>query len=115
MGSRDKFSDTTGKRPFLINFKGLDQGYEDSSTIFIKKDLGREILNILRGTLEDEMPGHMMAAKFYLNVTIYSQCDPTPERKAKLFKTAKPAFMNPVTVREMSLREQGIKPVEYYF
>ena len=36
---------------------------------------------------------------------IFSHCNLSPELKAKLFKTAKPAFMNSITIREMSLRE----------
>ena len=55
----DRFSDITGKGPFLCNFRGLDLGDGGSDAIYMKVNLGKEILDILCGILEDEMMEQM--------------------------------------------------------
>ena len=98
-----------------------DKGDGEVNPIFFKVDLGAEILGILRGILEDEMPGHMTDTRFCPHTTIFSRCNLSPELKAKLFKTADHALMNYVTIREMSLRqkktavEHSMEPIMYQF
>ena len=105
----------------MCNFKGLDLGDGDSSAIFIRVDLGKEILNILQGILEDDMVEYMTDLRFQPHVTLFTQSDLTPERRAKLFKTANPVLVSAVTVREMTLRERKVagrqskEPVGYQF
>ena len=39
----------TGEGPFIIGFKGLEQGDGEEPPVFMKVELGVEILKILRG------------------------------------------------------------------
>ena len=50
----DWFSDITGKGPFLCNFKGLELDDGGTDTIYMKVNLGKEILEIIRGIMEDK-------------------------------------------------------------
>ena len=43
----DQFTDITGKGPFIINFRGLKQWDGEGNPIFIKIELGVEILFFL--------------------------------------------------------------------
>ena len=63
-------------------------------------DLGKEMLNILQGILEDEMGEYITDLRFQLHDTLFTQRDLTPERRAKLFKTANPE-------RNVSQREKS--------
>ena len=45
----DRFTDITGEGPFIIGFRGLEQGDGEELPVFMKVELGVEILNILRG------------------------------------------------------------------
>ena len=92
----------------MCNFKGTDLGDGDSSAIFIKVDLGKEILNILWGILEDEMVEYMTDLWFQPHVTLFTQSDLTPARRAKLFKTASSELVSAVTVGALTLRERKV-------
>ena len=60
----DRFTDTTGTGSFLVNCKGLELGDGGSDTIFMKVHLGREILEVLRGIIEDELMGQITDLRF---------------------------------------------------
>ena len=71
----EKFTDVTGAGPFLINFRGLEMG-DGSETLFMKVHLGREIMEVLRSIIEDELMGQLTDLRF------------SPDKKDGLFKTA---------------------------
>merc|ERR1712215_235658 len=89
----DRFSDITGEGPFIITFRGLEQGDGEGHHIFMKVELGVEILNILRGILEDELHGHLTDPCFLPHSTIYGHCNISSDKRNKLFKTADQAIM----------------------
>ena len=73
----------------------------------MKVELGVEILNILRGILEDELHGHLTDPRFLPHATIYGRCNLSPDQRNKLFKTADQEIMKPVSIRQMSLRQRA--------
>ena len=79
-GSRELVTNSQG--PFLCNFKGLDLGDGGSDAIYMKVNLGKEILDILRGILKDEMMGQITDLRFQPHITLFSQSNLTPERRA---------------------------------
>ena len=56
--------DITGEGPFLIGFKELEVGDGEEPPVFTKVELGVDILNILRGVLEDELHCYLTDARF---------------------------------------------------
>ena len=83
----EKFTDVTGAGPFLINFRGLEMG-DGSETLFMKVHLGREIMEVLRSIIEDELMGQLTDLRFCPHVTLFGGCTLSPDKKAGLFKTA---------------------------
>ena len=73
----EKFTDLTSPGSFLLNLKGLEMG-DGSQVLFVKVQLGREILEILRGLLEDEMGDKITDVRFSPHVTIFDECSLTP-------------------------------------
>ena len=83
----EKFTDLTSPGSFLMNLKGLEMG-DGSQVLFAKVNLGREMLEILRGLLEDELGDKITDMRFNPHVTIFDECSLTPETRENLFKTA---------------------------
>ena len=113
-------SDFTGEGPFIIGFRGLEQGDGVKHQILMKVVLGVEILIILKGILKDELHGHLTNPRFLPPSTIYGRCNLSPDQRAKLFKTADQAIMNPVSIHQMTLfqkagTEQTMDPITYQF
>ena len=87
----------------------------------MKIELGLEILNILRGILEDELHGHLTDPHFLTYSTIYGRCNLSPDQRAKLFKTADQVIMKPVSIHQMTLNqkkagtEQTMEPITCQF
>merc|ERR1712215_646584 len=102
----DRFTEITGEGAFLIGFKGLEVGDGEHPPVLIKVELGIEILNILRGVLEDELHWHITDARFTSNVTIFGGCTLNSNRRKELFKTADQETIKPISVRNMSLRQR---------
>ena len=59
----EKFTDVTGAGPFFINFRGLVMG-DGSETLFMKVHLGREIMEVLRSIIEDELMEKLTDLRF---------------------------------------------------
>ena len=74
--------------------------------MFIKVELGLEILNILRGVLEDELHWHNTDARFTPHVTIFGGCTLNSDKRKELFKTADQESMKPISARNMCLRQR---------
>ena len=74
--------------------------------MFVKVELGLEILNILRGVLIDELHWHNTDARFTPHVTIFGGCTLNPVKRKELFKTADQQPMQPISVRNMCLRQR---------
>ena len=111
----DRYSDVTGEGPFIIGFRGLEQGDGEGHPIFMKVELGVEILNILRGILEDELHGHLTDPRFLPHSEIYGRCNLSSDQRNKLFKTADQEIMKPVSIHQMTLRQRktgGEQPME---
>ena len=69
----EKFTDLTSPGSFLMNLKGLEMG-DGSQVHFMKVQLGKEILEILRGLLEDELGDKITDMRFSPHVTIFDEC-----------------------------------------
>merc|ERR1711895_147251 len=70
----DRFTEITGEGAFLIGFEGLEVGDGEQPPVFTKVELGGEILNIMRGVLEDELHCHLTDARFMPHATIFGGC-----------------------------------------
>ena len=101
----EKFTDLTSPGSFLLNLKGLKMG-DGSQVLFVKVQLGREILEILRGLLEDEMGDKITDMRFSPHVTIFDECSLTPETRENLFKTAEVIVGPTIRASDMSFRER---------
>ena len=97
----EKFTDLTSPGSFLLNLKGLEMG-DGRQVLLLKVQLGREILEILRGLLEDEMTD----MRFSPHVTIFNECSLTPETHENLFKTAEVMVGPTIRASDMSFRER---------
>ena len=117
----EKFTDVTGAGPFLINFRGLEMG-DGSETLFMKVHLGREIMEVLRSIIEDELMGQLTDLRFSPHVTLFGGSTLSPDKKDGLFKTADAVLGPTVSIGSMSLRErmkekelESIRVVTYHF
>ena len=97
----EKFTDVTGAGPFLINFRGLEMG-DGSETLFMKVHLGREIMEVLRSIIEDELMEKLTDLHFLPHVTLYGGCALSPDKRDGLFKTADTVLGPTVSIRSMS-------------
>ena len=78
----------------------------------MKVNLGKEILEIIRGIMEDEKMEQMTDLRFQPHVTLFSQSNLSPERRASLFKTASSVLVSAVSIGAMSLREKKMNDKE---
>merc|ERR1711888_475850 len=101
----EKFTDLTSPGSFLVNIKGLEMG-DGSQVLFAKVNLGREMLEILRGLLEDELGDKITDMRFTPHVTIFDECSLTQETRENLFKTAEVMVGPTIRASDMSFRER---------
>ena len=88
-----------------MNLKGLEMG-DGSQVLFAKVNLGREMLEILRGLLEDELGDKITNMRFTPHVTIFDECSLMPETRENLFKTAEVMVGPTIRASNMSFRER---------
>ena len=62
----EKFTEVTRAGPFLINLRGLEMG-DGSETLFVKVQLGKEIMEVLRNIIEDELMDKITDLRFSLH------------------------------------------------
>ena len=86
-----------------MGLNGFEVGYGEQPPVFVKVELGLEILNILRGVLIDELHTHNTDARFTPHVTIFGGCSLDPVKRKELFKTADQLPTQPISVRNMCL------------
>ena len=72
----------------------------------MKVNLGREILEILRGLLEGKLGDKITDMRFSPHVTIFDECSLTPETRENLFKTAEVMVGPTIRASDMSFRER---------
>ena len=101
----EKFTDMTFPGSFLLNLHGLEMG-DGSQVLFVKVQLGKEILEILRGLIEDEMGDKLTDLRFSPHLTIYDECSLTPETRDNLFKTAEVIVGPTIRASDMSFKER---------
>ena len=101
----EKFTDMTSPGSFLLNLRGLEMG-DGSEVLFVEVQLGKEILEILRGLIEDELGDKLTDLRFSPHITIYGDFSLTPEMRDNLFKTAEAIVGPTISVSSMSLRER---------
>ena len=101
----EKFTDLTSPGSFLVNMKGLEMG-DGSQVLFAKVNLGREMLEILRGLLEDELGDKITDMRFTPHVTLFDECSLMPETRENLFKTAEVMVGPTIRASNMSFRER---------
>ena len=101
----EKFTDLTSPGSFLVNMKGLEMG-DGSQVLFAKVYLGREMLEILRGLLEDELGDKITDMRFTPHVTLFDECSLTPETRENLFRTAEVMVGPTIRASNMSFRER---------
>ena len=89
----------------LVNMKGLEMG-DGSQVLFAKVHLGREMLEILRGLLEDELGDKITDMRFTHHVTLFDECSLDPETRENLFGTAEVMVGPTIRASNMSFREQ---------
>ena len=85
--------------------KGLEMG-DGSQGLFAKVYLGREMLEILRGLLEDELGDKITDMRFTPHVTLFDECPLNPETRENLFRTAEVIEGPTIRASNMSSREQ---------
>ena len=68
--------------------------------------LGKEILEILGGLIEDEMGDKLTDLRFSPHVTIFDECSLMPETRENLFKTAEVMVGPTIRASDMSFRER---------
>ena len=78
----------------------------------MKVNLGKEILEVLCGIIEDEMMEEMTDLLFQPHITLFAQSNLSPERRASLFKTASSVLVSAVSIGAMSLRERKMDDKE---
>ena len=78
---------------------------DGSETLFVKVQLGREIMEVLRNIIEDELMDKLTDLRFSLPVTLYGGCALSPDKRDGLFKTADAVLGPTVSIGSMSLRE----------
>ena len=101
----EKFTDMTSPGSFLLNLRWLEMG-DGSQVLFVKVQLGKEILQILRGLIEDELGDKLTDLRFSPHITIFDECTFTPEVRDNLFKTAEVIVGPTISASNMSLRER---------
>ena len=99
----EKFTEVTGKRGFLVGFRGLKVGDGKHPPVIIKVELGLEILSNLRGLLLDELHVFNTDSRFTPHVTLFGECTLGPIRRNELFKTADQIPTQAVSVKSLSL------------
>ena len=104
----EKFTDMTSPGSFLLNLRGLEMG-DGSEVLFVKVQLGKEILEILRGLIEDELGDKLTDLRFSPHIKIFDDYSLTPEMCDNLFKTAEVIVGPTISVSSMSLRERARK------
>ena len=72
----------------MVGLNGLEVGDGELSPVFIRIELGLEILSILRGLLLDELHVFNTDSRFTPHVTLFGECSLEPVRRNELFKTA---------------------------
>ena len=120
----EKFTDLKSPGSFLLNLKGLEMG-DGSQVLFVKVNMGREILEILRGLLEDELGDKITGMRFAPHVTILDECSLTQETRENVFKTADVIVGRTIRASDMSFRERyqqrehrelsNVRVVTYFF
>ena len=86
-----------------MGLRGLKVGDGEHPPVFIKVELGLEILSILRGLLLDELHVFNTDSRFTPHVTLFGECSLEPVRRNELFKTADQIPTQAISVRSMSL------------
>ena len=61
---------------------------DGSETLFMKVRLGREIMEVLRSIIEDELMEKLTDLRFLPHVTLFGGSTLSPDKKDRLFKTA---------------------------
>ena len=84
----EKFSEITGKGGYMLGLEGLEVGDGEHPPVFIRVELGLEILSILRGLLLDELHAFNRNSRFAPHVTLFGACSLEPVKRNELFKTA---------------------------
>ena len=69
----ERFTDVTRAGPFLLNLRGLEMG-DGSETLFVKIQLGKEILEVLRNIIEDELMDKITDLRSSSHTTLYGGC-----------------------------------------
>ena len=99
----EKFTEATGERGFKLGLKGFEVGDGEQPPVFVRVELGLEILTILRGVLIDELHTHNTDPRFTPHITLFGGCSLDPVKRKELFKTADQLPTQPISVRSMSL------------
>ena len=76
---------------------------DGSETLFMKVQLGREIMEVLRSIIEDELMDKLTDLRFSPHVTLYGGCALSPDTRDGLFKTADVVLGPTVRIGLMSL------------
>ena len=98
----EKFTEITGEGGFLVGFRGLEVGDGEHPPVFIKVELGLEILSILRGLLLDELHVLNTDPRFTPHVTLFGEYTLGPVRRNELFKKADQIPAPAISVKSMT-------------
>ena len=95
---------------------------DGSETLFVKVQLGKEIMEVLRNIIEDELMDKITDLRFSPHITLYGGCSLSPDMRDGLFKTADAIVGPTISVGSMSLRERmqerelaNIRVITYQF
>ena len=102
----EKFTEITGKGGYMLGLKGLEVGDGEQPPVFVRVELGLEILSILRGILLDELHAFNTDSRFTSHVTLFEECSLDPVKRNELFKTADQVPTQAISVRSMTLRQR---------
>ena len=90
----------------MVGLKGLEVGDGEHPPVFIRIELGLEILSILRGLLLDELHAFNTDSRFTPHVTLFGECSLEPVKRNALFKMADQIPTQAISVKSMSLRQR---------
>ena len=102
----EKFNEITGKGGYMLSLKGFEVGDGEQPPVFVRVELGLDILSILRGLLIYELHAFNKDSRFTHHVTLFGECSLDPVKGSELFKTADQVPTQPISVRSMTLRQR---------
>ena len=76
-----KFTEIIGEGEYMLGLKGFEVGDGEQPPVFVRVELGLDILSILRGILIDELHTYNTNPRFTPHVTLLGECSLDPVKR----------------------------------